>query len=341
MRATKANNNISRLVKLQSIAGPVPHAQLHLSHALAKEYECLGEYVESLKALRHGNKLQKQSVGYDIEKDSRLFDAIKANFSDIQLPKSQESKASKQPIFVVGMPRSGTTLVDRIISSHSLVVSAGELQNFAVELKKMTATPSNQVLDVATIQAAANLDFEMLANRYIHSTQPLSDQTPHFIDKMPLNFLYIGFIKQAFPSAKIIVLKRNAMDTCLSNFRTLFAVNFSYYNYSYDLLDTAKYFSMFTDLIDFWKSKFGDDIHEVSYETLVAEPESTISDMLAYCELDVEDTCFKFHENKAPVSTASSVQVRAPLNASSIDRWKRYGNELVDLEKYLESKNLL
>jgi hypothetical protein len=221
------------------------------------------------------------------------------------------------------------------------VVSAGELQNFGVELKKMTMTSSNNVLDKETIYKAKDINFEQLGNRYIQGIGSMVDSHPHFIDKMPLNFFYIGFIKKALPNAKIIILRRNAIDTCVSNFRTLFAVNFSYYNYAYDLMDTGKYFAKFDDLIRFWKSIYADEILEVSYEDLVNNPEKNVRLILSHCDLEWQSQCLNFHENLAPVSTASSVQVRQPLNNKSIGRWKRYGDQLSPLKSFLESQNLL
>lgn len=339
--ASVENNNILRIQQqLDKVAGDV-NGELHLCHAMAKELECVGQYQQALTMLKRGNGAKKRELGYNISHDKTLFSAMKHLFSDGFAEKTALGNSSKQPIFVLGMPRSGTTLVDRIISSHTEVVSAGELQNFAVELKKISQTSSRQVLDIETINRATTLDFLDLGKRYLDSVSPVNNKTTHFIDKMPLNFLYIGLIKKALPSAKIIILKRHAMDTCLSNFRTLFAVNFSYYNYAYDLMDSGHYFSLFRDLMNFWQSLYGDSLLEVSYEKLVDEPEKQIRRLLEYCDLDWQQNCLDFHNNPAPVSTASSVQVRQPINSSSIGRWRRYGNELDELHAYLNKQGLL
>jgi Flp pilus assembly protein TadD len=341
MQVTKEHNHIERLLALKKRCQNNVNAQLHICHALAKEWECLGQYIPALEALQHGNAAKKQQLKYSIDTDQRLFSTLKSCFESWPNLTQLTGSSSKKPIFIVGMPRSGTTLVDRIISSHSAVISAGELQNFGVELKKLTLTRSRQVLDEETILAAKKLDFQQLAQRYLESTKPLSEQSPYFIDKMPLNFLYIGFIKKAFPQAKIIIMRRNAMDTCLSNFRTLFAVNFSYYNYSYDLMDTARYFELFSELMNYWKSLFKEQLMEVVYEDLVEKPEEQIRRILDYCELSWQPACLNFQDNEQAVSTASSVQVRKPMNTDSIDRWKRYGNKLDELRDYLDSKHLL
>lgn len=341
--ATKEHNNIHRLqTELDKVANNVD-GELHLCHAMAKELECLQEYEKALHILKRGNGAKKKQLGYKIEQDEVLFAAMKQLF-DQQFATNQSSQCnSHQPIFVLGMPRSGTTLVDRILSSHSQVTSVGESQNFGVELKKMAKTPSRQVLDLETIKAAKNINFTELGKRYVEMTQPTNSnsQTIHFIDKMPLNFLYVGLIKKALPNAKIIILDRHPMDVCLSNFRTLFAVNFSYYNYAYDLKDSGQYYALFKNLMTFWQTIYADDLLEVSYEKLVAEPEQQIKRLLKYCDLDWQDNCLNFHENTAPVSTASSVQVRQPMNSKSIGRWKRYGSELDELQTFLTTQGLM
>ena len=341
MLSTTEHNNIERLLSLKARTTGNTNGLLHICHALAKEYECLGDFEKSLVVLQQGNAAKKLQLGYHISQDEKLFAAMSQCFSDEFVAQVNKASDSTKPIFIVGLPRSGTTLVDRIISSHSQVTSAGELQNFAVELKKMTLTTSRQVLDEETIYAAKNLDFQQLAQRYLASTQPLSDKTLRFIDKMPLNFFYLGFIKKAFPRAKIIIMRRNPIDTCLSNFRTLFAVNFSYYNYAYDLLDSAQYYRLFANLLTQWQRQYGEQLLQVVYEDLVHAPEQQIKRILDYCELEWQPACLDFHHNQQPVSTASSVQVRKPMNADSIDRWKRYGQQLDELRTYLEANSLL
>ncbi|MEP1383907.1 MAG: sulfotransferase [Paraglaciecola sp.] len=340
--ATRESNNIQRLqIELTKVGNDNIDGKLHVCHALAKELECLGEYQKALNILQRGNSAKKKQLNYTIDQDKSLFKGIESIFKDKSLSNKESDCTTDRPIFVLGMPRSGTTLVDRILSSHSQVMSVGESQNFAVELKKLTRTQSSKVLDLDTIAAIKNISFTELGNKYTQATQPVQDQAKYFVDKMPLNFLYIGLIKKALPNAKIIILDRQVMDVCLSNFRTLFAVNFSYYNYAYDLNDCAEYLSLFKNLMEFWQSIYSDELLQISYEKLVAEPEEQIKRLLDYCELDWQDNCLNFHENPSPVSTASSVQVRQPMNANSIGRWQRYGTELDEIQSFLSSKGLM
>jgi hypothetical protein len=163
----------------------------------------------------------------------------------------------------------------------------------------------------------------------------------HFIDKLPLNFLYIGFIKKALPNAKIIILDRQPLDVCISNLRALFAVNFSYYNYAYDLEDIAEYISLFEDIVAFWREQYQDELLTVNYEKLVDSPHKVIGEILTYCNLEWEDSCIEFHTNPSSVSTASSVQVREPLSNKSIGRWKNYGQGMDKAKAVLIKNGLL
>ena len=200
-----------------------------------------GRYADAFRELVRGKRRKAAALGYDFAGDRALFAAAE-RLPDALAAASGGGCESREPIFIVGMPRTGTTLVERILSSHPQVFSAGELTNFGLELKRATATSSNRVLDAETLEAAARSDLAALGAAYVESTRPRTGRTPRFIDKMPLNFFYAPLIQRALPNAKVICLRRNPLDTCLSNYRQLFATGFSYYNYAYDLLDTGRYY---------------------------------------------------------------------------------------------------
>jgi len=239
------------------------------------------------------------------------------------------------------MPRTGTTLVDRILSSHPDVFSAGEMTQFALVIKRMTNTPSNKVLDAETLDASSTLDFAAVGARYLDSTRPRTGHTRRFIDKMPLNFFYAALIHAALPDARIICLRRNPMDTCLSNFRQLFSTRFPYYDYAYDLLDTGRYYERFNALIETWRRVLpAERFIEVDYESIIANQEAETRRLLTFCDLPWNDACLAFHTNAAPVATASSVQVRSPIYTSSVGRWQRYGEKLDPLRALFDAARI-
>ena len=177
---------------------------------------------------------------------------------------------------------------------------------------------------------------QRIGQTYIKKTQELARSSKFMLDKMPLNFFYAGLIHQALPNARIIALRRGAMDSCLSNFRQLFSTRYSLYNYTFDLADTAWFYKQFDELMSHWQSSLPEDrFMQVEYETIVHDQEKQTRRLLAFCGLDWQENCLSFHKNQAPVATASSVQVRQPLYSDSIGRWKKYGSEVNQLRDWL------
>jgi tetratricopeptide (TPR) repeat protein len=338
VKATPERNHIERLERLLEAGGHDADSALYLCHALAKEHEDVGDDVGALDYLIRGKTAKRATVRYDIARDRALFAAVEEVFDAAFVRRAAECGGwpSDEPIFVVGMPRTGTTLVERILTSHSSVFSAGELQDFGLALKRISASQTNAILDAETLRAAAGVDFAELGQRYLASTRPATGHTPRFVDKMPMNFFYIGCIALALPNAKIICLRRHPLDTCVANFRQLFRLNHSYYNYAHDLNDTADYYAMFDRLIAHWDAVLPGRVLQVRYEDVVAEQEAQTRRLLEYCGLPWEDACLAFHANAAPVATASAVQVREPIYSRSIGRWKRYGARLDPIRERLE-----
>ncbi len=333
-KQTNEENHLDQLVDLFEKQQRDADARLHYGHAIAKTLEDLGRYEESLTWLGRAKEQKRAQIKFDMDRGLLHFQAARETATE---PYDSNAEASEEsPIFVIGLPRTGTTLVDRILSSHYDVVSAGELNTFAGLVKKATATSSNLVLDAETLAAANEIDLSAIGQSYIRETAALAKGAPRFTDKMPLNFFYAGLIHRALPNARIIALRRNPMDSCLSNYRQLFATSFSYYNYTFDLTDTAKFYKAFDDLISHWRSAIpATNFMEVWYEDIVFHQERETRRLLEFCDLSWDEKCLRFHENDAPVSTASSVQVRQPLYSGSIDRWKRYGDALAGLQSAL------
>lgn len=324
-RATAADNHVAELEALYTRLPDDADAKLHVGHALAKELEDLGAYPDAFDWLVRAAGHKRRVVGYDAADDAALFTAAAETVRASPAP----GHPNEEPIFIIGMPRTGTTLVDRILSSHPDVFSAGELTNFALLLKRHTGTGSNKVLDAPTLAASTTLDLSAAGAQYIDSTRPRTGHTHRFIDKMPMNFFYAALIHAALPNARVICLRRNPMDACLSNFRQLFSTRFPYFNYAYDLLDTGRYYIQFDALIATWRRHLpAARFMEVGYEELIANQQAQSRRIVAFCGLPWNDVCLAFHTNAAPVATASSVQVRSPIYTTSVGRWKRYGARL-------------
>ena len=281
---------------------------------------------------------KRAAIGYRSESDLQLFAAAAETVAKSLT--AEDACSAAAPIFIVGLPRTGTTLVDRILSSHPDIVSAGELNTFAGLVKARAGSSSNLVLDEETLRNAVDADLADIGHAYIAETKRLARGADRFTDKMPLNFFYVALIHRALPNARIVALRRDSVDSCLSNFRQLFATGFSYYNYSLDIDDTATYYKGFDQLLAVWRQHMPPSRYvEMRYEDIVHDQENQTRKLLEFCELSWNEVCLRFHENTAPVATASSVQVRQPLYTGSIGRWKRYGDRLDSLRRRLEKNN--
>lgn len=333
-KQTTESNHLDALTDLFEILESDEDAALHLGHAIAKTHEDLGSHEASLEWLHKAKRLKLKNTNAELFAYDRLFEAAKTTANAIK--DSVDGACEDAPIFIIGLPRTGTTLVDRILSSHADVTAAGELNFFPGLIKEVCKTSSNHVMDVETFMQTENIDLTQIGKKYLEATKELTRGSKRFTDKMPLNFFYAGLIHQALPNARIIALRRGAMDSCLSNYRQLLTVQHSYYHYTYDLQQTAQFYREFDALMSHWREALpADRFMEVHYEKIVFDQENQTRRLLEFCGLDWQEACLRFHENEAPVSTASSVQVRQPLYAGSIGRWQRYGDKLDSLKEAL------
>ncbi|OOG43389.1 tetratricopeptide repeat-containing sulfotransferase family protein [Rhodanobacter sp. C05] len=337
---TPVTQHLARLESL--LAEPLlcteARASLHL--ALAKEHEDLGNYAESFDHLTAGKKAAREGIQYSIKQDEAVFAALERATPS---PGNVHGHQSSEPIFVFGMPRTGTTLVERILSRHPEIRSAGELPDFSIALRQVWGNDRPLGSGLAAIDGIGEIDWRRVGELYLSRARSAAGtvgRETHFIDKLPHNFLYAGFIAKTFPKAKLICLRRNPIDTCLSNFRQLFARKLPYYNYSFDLLDTGAYYVMFNRLMAHWRQVFPGRILEISYETLVSQQRVTSRQILEFCGLQWNELCMDFHENTLPVATASAVQVRSKMYTTAVQRWHRYRPQLAELCTLLEQAGI-
>jgi tetratricopeptide (TPR) repeat protein len=328
VQITKQTEDTNQIEDLEAVfptvAGDADDA-LRIGHALAKAYEDLNRPPEAMDWLAKAKAAKWAAVQHDAAFDDAVFEAAKATAA---LPMTGGHPGA-QPIFIVGMPRTGTTLVDRILSSHSAVTSAGELADFGISLKHLSGTRSNYVLDVETLEAAGQVDLAELGRMYLQRVEATLGLTGRFIDKLPLNAIYAPVILAALPEARVICLRRHPADTVLSNYRQLFATQFPYYDYALNLEATAHYYVGFDRMIrHFGETLPADRFTQVHYEDVVGDIEAQTRRLLEFCGLPFEAQCLDFHRNAAPVATASSAQVREPLYTSALARWKRYEADL-------------
>lgn len=322
-RQTEVQNDIPALETAWENRKPADADEsLQLAHALAKAHEDLDQPHVAMEWLAKGKLAKLATLSARDSEDARCFAAAR-HLADT-LPVALEPN-SPGPIFIVGMPRTGTTLTDRILSSHSDVSSAGELSEFSILLKKAAGTPGGHVLDEATLLASHSLSLNALGAAYKRAVQQTLGLDGRFTDKMPLNVFFAPAILSAMPDARVICLRRHPADTVLSNYRQLFATAFSYYTYAYDLEETARYVVGFNDMINHFERTLPPSRFTIlDYESIVADTEGETRRLLDFCGLDFEPECLEFHKSKAPVATASATQVRQPIYTSSLARWKRY-----------------
>lgn len=338
-RYDAADNHVDRLQRVLSGTSD-PLDAMRLRYALAKELEDLGRHPEAFAQLATANAARKRSIGYDFLTDAALFDAIEEGFAQGSL--SGPGLDDPAPIFVIGMPRTGTTLVDRILSSHPDVGSAGELQAMPLAVKEAAGTASRVVVDAETIRASLRAEALALGERYMQRAAPHRPQGKlRFVDKLPANMLYVGHIAQALPEARIVCLRRNPMDTVWSNFKNLFAPGSAYYFYSNDLMDTARYYVRFDRLMASWQRRFPGRVLELEYEALIADQEGETRRLLDHCKLGWDAATLAFHENRAAVATPSAAQVRRPINADAVGRWRVHADALEPVRQFFGSHDIL
>ena len=310
----KYDNQYDLLQKLYLDKNISDEQLCHINFSLAKIYEDLENFESAFKHFEEGNKIKKKLLNYNIKKDVELFNQIKLSFNKIEknTPSIKRNKNDLTPIFIIGMPRSGTTLVEQIISSHSKVSGLGELP-FVLQIGFKIATGLLEYDSETIIKFRSD---------YLEKIKHFSEKNLIIIDKMPQNFLYIGLIATSFPEAKILHIKRNPAAVCWANYKQWFKSKDLSYSNSID--DIIKYYNLYEDLMNFWKELFNDRIYEVDYESLTVSHEDEIKKLIKYLDLNWEEGCLSPEKNKRAVTTASNKQIRDKIYKGSSQKWKNY-----------------
>jgi tetratricopeptide (TPR) repeat protein len=306
-------------------------AQLHF--ALGRALEHLGDYAGAFAHYAIGNTRRRKSVPFDIQafenKSRRVRECFDAAFFR---EREHAGSAQRGAIFIVGLPRSGSTLVEQILASHSSVEGTFELPNVLTIVRELDHTDPAHDAYPESVRAVPPVQFAALGRRYMEETRPIRSGRALFIDKMPNNFSHVGLIHAMLPQAIVIDVRRHPMDSCFSTYKQYFAEGQSF---SYDLEDLGRYYRCYLELMDHWDAVLPGKVLHVSYEELVRAPEAGIRRILTHCGLPFEPACLAFHETKRPVRTASAEQVRQPLYTSGVGYWRHFEAELAPLRRAL------
>ena len=302
-----------------------------LMFAISKSYEDQKDYENSFKFFKKANDIQKKiHKNYSIKQEVKLFEKIKKIFEKVNFTKYTQDYNNKKLIFIVGLPRSGTTLSHQILAAHSKVYGAGEVVILDQFMKKSI---NNQNFISLFESHSINNDekIKSIVNNYFSKISYIKTSKNIILDKNPLNFQWLGFIKILFPNAKIIHCSRNLKDTALSIYKNSFEINsIVWSNWQEDLV---QYISIYLNLMKFWEKKIPNFIYNLNYEKLINNPEEQVEKLINFCELNWEEDCLNFNKKATPIKTVSVTQARKPIYKTSLNSYEKYHNYLYMFKK--------
>jgi len=314
---------IEALEALANSGALSPYQALQIHFAVAKALEDSGDYVRAFAHLHKGNHLKRRQINYDELATVKLFRRIVDTFDRGLFDRFQgDGDPSSVPIFVLGMPRSGSTLIEQILASHPQIHGAGELQDLEIATGAVLGFTGNPLPFPECVPTLDGAALRRIGQSYLARLPVLADGKVRIVDKLPANFLRIGMIRLVFPNARIIHTIRNPVDTCVSCYSKLFTAG---QDFTYDLAELGRYYRCYVELMAYWRRALPPgSMLDVSYEELVNDLPSQARRMIDYCGLPWDDRCISFHKTNRPIKTASSVQARQPLFRSSLQRWRNY-----------------
>ena len=337
LERAKDSSHVDQMQKILETTRLAEEKNIFMYYAIGKELEDLERWQEAFHYYQLAGDAVTgvtQAAGYDIRTEIVLIDKVievcNSDWLAAGSGKTPSDKPRKTPVFIVGLPRTGTTLTERIISSHSQVESADETFFLQLMIRRASGVESRENMNPAIIEAAAKKDIRRIARGYLNAVDYRLSDRPIFIDKLPENFLYLGFIAKAFPDAKMIHLRRNPMDSCFALYKQ------SFFKFAYTLENLGRYYVAYDRLRSHWEEVLKDRLIEVEYESLVADHEGQTRILLDKLGLDFEQACLDFDQNKTPSGTASSVQVREKAHTRSVNKWKKFERQLQPLKDQLE-----
>jgi tetratricopeptide (TPR) repeat protein len=339
-RATDAKHVDQMKLVLRQLNLP-PEKNVFLYYAIGKELEDLERWDEAFRYYKRAGDAVTRVAKYDPRSDLALIDRIievcDAGWLAAEPRGIPAAEGGKTPVFVIGLPRTGTTLTERILCSHSRIESLGETQFMQMVIRRESGVPTVELVTPEIIEAAAGQDIRRIGQGYLDAVRYRLGERPMFIDKLPYNFLFLGFIAKAWPDARIVHLRRNPMDACFAMYKQVFTWA---YKFSYSLEHLGNYYVAYLRLLDHWRQVLGGRLVEVEYEALVSDQERQTRRLLERLELDFEEACLHFERNAAPSTTASSVQVREKIHDRSVRRWTHFRDQLQPLRRILEQAGI-
>ncbi len=326
-----ASNHVAELLGLAQDSRLEDRGRMFLAYAVAKELDDLGRYEEAFHWFRIGADTRRRHLSYDVAVDEDKLARIASTFApELVRSTTSDPNSSRGYVFVIGLPRSGTTLVERILTGHSGVRSNGETDNFATALlgRLVRAADGSAKPDLGDVFArAAAAEPGAVAARYAARAGEAS-AGQKIVEKLPMNYLYLGAIRRALPGAQLVLVRRDPLDSCFAMYRTLFAAA---YPFSYDLQELARYYAAYARLIEHWKRCLGESLLEVRYEELVAQPSAVGSTLASHCEITWDARALAVERHTGVSLTASAAQVRRPIYGTSSGRWRLYRAALAPL----------